>query len=146
MGITHQIPFLRHLISGYASGTLACRRLSLVWAVQRAEQLEWVRPFMDSILGMEGRRDVLVKVRLFVTRPRSAAETEVEHGTGSSVILVQPGRPDVEGLLEEEVGAQVGAMAVSVCGPGKLGDGVRQAVRRRVGRATVDFLESAFGW
>ncbi len=37
-------------------------------------------------------------------------------------------------------------MAVSVCGPGALGDDVRGAVRRGMGGRNMDFLEEGFGW
>lgn len=57
-----------------------------------------------------------------------------------------PGKPDVDALLGMEARAQVGAMAVCVCGPGGLGDDVRAAVRRRQGGRNVDFVEEGFGW
>ncbi len=57
-----------------------------------------------------------------------------------------PGRPNVEALVEAEARGRVGAMAVSVCGPGQLADDVRGAVRRGMGGRNVDFLEEGFGW
>jgi len=45
--------------------------------------------------------------------------------------------------------AQVGAMAVSVCGPGAMGDDVREAVRGMLqgeGAKRVDLFEEAFSW
>lgn len=41
---------------------------------------------------------------------------------------------------------QVGAMAVSVCGPGAMGDDVREAVRGVQERKTVDLFEETFSW
>lgn len=41
---------------------------------------------------------------------------------------------------------RVGAMGVGVCGPGGLGDDVRDAVRRRQVGRNIDFLEEGFGW
>lgn len=34
IGITHPVPFLRDLVEGYANGTIATRRVVLVWIVQ----------------------------------------------------------------------------------------------------------------
>lgn len=34
VGITHHVPFVRHLVAGFAEGTVACRRLTLVWIIQ----------------------------------------------------------------------------------------------------------------
>lgn len=69
-GITHQIPYLRHLVEGFANGTVATRRVVLVWIIRDAEHLEWVRPWMDMVLQMPRRREVLT-IRIFVTRPKN---------------------------------------------------------------------------
>ncbi len=96
---------------------------------------------MTTILSMPGRRNVL-RIQLFVTRPRSTKETH----SPSLTVQMFPGRPNVDALVETESREQVGAMGVSVCGPGGLGDDVRRAVRRRQGVRNVDFLDQGFGW
>lgn len=55
-------------------------------------------------------------------------------------------RSDPELILDEAVRARVGAMAVTVCGPGALSDGVRAAARRRVTECSLDFIEEAFSY
>lgn len=141
VGITHQVTFIRDLLAGYTSGTVATRRVALIWIIQAPEHLEWIRPWMTTILSMPGRRDV-VRIRLFVTRPRSTKEIH----SPSSTVQMFPGKPNVDALVEMESREQVGAMAVSVCGPGGLSDDVRAAVRRRQGVRNVDFFEEGFGW
>ena len=96
---------------------------------------------MDVILQMPERRAVL-KICLFVTRPRSPREI----CSPSETVRMFPGRPNVKLVLEGEVKEQVGAMAVTVCGPGSLGDNVREAVRGVQHRGTVDFIEESFTW
>lgn len=96
---------------------------------------------MTTILSMPGRRNVL-RIQLFVTRPRSTKEIH----SPSSTVQMFPGKPNVDALVETESREQVGAMGVSVCGPGGLGDDVRSAVRSMQGRRNVDFLEQTFGW
>ena len=96
---------------------------------------------MTTILSMPGRRDVL-RIQLFITRPRCTKEIH----SPSSTVLMYPGKPNVDALVEMESREQVGAMGVSVCGPGGLGDDVRDAVRRRQRVRNVDFLEEGFGW
>lgn len=61
-------------------------------------------------------------------------------------VSVQHGKPDFRGVLEKEKAEQIGALAVSVCGPGGLGDSVREAVRNVQGEKTVDLFEEAFSW
>lgn len=55
-------------------------------------------------------------------------------------------KPCFKSLLENEKAEQIGALAVSVCGPGGLGDSVREAVRGVQGEKTVDLFEEAFSW
>lgn len=81
VGITHQVPHVRDLVAAYANGTAATRKVVLVWVIQSPEHLEWIRPWMTQILGMEKRRDIL-KILLFVTRPRSTKEI---HSPSASV-------------------------------------------------------------
>ncbi|KAL2161212.1 hypothetical protein VTH06DRAFT_8432 [Thermothelomyces fergusii] len=141
-GITHQISYLRHLIDGYNAGTVATRRITLVWIIRDYELLEWARPYMDQILKLPNRRDVL-QIRLFITRPRAPSQVV----SNSSTVQMFPGRPNIPMLLAKEVAEQMGAMCVSVCGPGGLADDVRDAVRQvQAHRTVVDFVEESFTW
>jgi Ferric reductase NAD binding domain/FAD-binding domain len=73
VGITHQIPYVKHLVKGHAAGTVAARRVILVWVTQSPEHLEWIRPWMTQILAMERRREVLL-IKLFITQPKDGKE------------------------------------------------------------------------
>ncbi|THW13863.1 ferric reductase like transmembrane component [Aureobasidium pullulans] len=141
VGITHAVPHARQLVGGYANNTCATRKVVLVWILQSPEHLEWIRPWMTEILAMEKRRDCL-RILLFVTRPKSTKEI---HSPSASVQMF-PGKPDVGALISAEQAKQVGAMAVSVCGTGGLGDDVRRAVRERCEKTTIDFYEESFTW
>ncbi|KAI9770133.1 MAG: hypothetical protein M1840_003583 [Geoglossum simile] len=141
IGITHQVPYVRSLVTGYANNTVACRKLTLVWIIQSPEHLEWIRPWMTSILSLPSRREVL-KIMLFVTRPRSTREIH----SPSSTVQMFPGKPNVETLIELETTTQIGAMAVSACGAGPLADDVRSAVRKRQGERSLELVEVAFSW
>ena len=141
VGITHQVAFIKHLVAGYSQGTVATRKIMLVWTVQSPEHLEWIRPWMTEVLGMERRREAL-RIMLFVSQPRSTKEIH----SPSSTVQMFPGRPNIETLLAMEQEQQVGAMAVTVCGPGSLSDEVRRAVRSRQSKSQLDFIEEAFSW
>ncbi|MCJ1289248.1 hypothetical protein MMC34_000780 [Xylographa carneopallida] len=141
VGITHQVGYIRDLVAGFANGTVAARRVTLVWIIQSPEHLEWIRPWMTAILALDKRRDVL-RIQLFVTRPRATKEIH----SPSATVQMFPGRPNVDTLVGLECEAQVGAMGVSVCGTGALADDVRAAVRRRQGLANVDFVEESYSW
>ncbi|MCJ1274622.1 hypothetical protein MMC21_002419 [Puttea exsequens] len=142
VGITHQIGHVRDILQGHAAGTVATQKVTLVWSVRNTETLEWVRPWMDEILQMPNRKQVL-KVLLFVTKPRSAREVV----SRSETVQMFPGRCQPKVVLGKEMGARVGAMGVTVCGPGAFADEVRSAVREVVEEGkTVDFCEESFTW
>ncbi|KAL7626935.1 hypothetical protein AAE478_003709 [Parahypoxylon ruwenzoriense] len=141
VGVTHAVPHVRDLVTGFANGTVATRKVVLVWIIQSPEHLEWIRPWMTEILAMDRRRDVL-RIMLFVSRPRSTKEIH----SPSSTVQMFPGRPNIETLISMETEQQIGAMGVTVCGPGALSDEVRQAVRRRQYHSSIDFIEEAFSW
>jgi hypothetical protein len=139
VGITNQIMFARKLLDGYAQGTVAVRRIQLVWSCPDKACLEWVRPWMNEILAMPGRRDAL-KILLFITRQR---RPENYLSDSRSVSLVS-GRCNVQDVVDRAVIERTGALAVTVCGPGAFADSVRDAVRKRVKVGVVDFVEEAF--
>lgn len=141
VGITHHVPFVRHLVAGFAEGTVATRRLNLVWIIQSPEHLEWIRPWMTSILAMDRRREVL-RIMLFVTRPRNTKEIQ----SPSATVQMFPGRPNIDTLVGMEVDNQVGAMGVLVCGNGSLSDDVRKVCRKRQSRSNIDYVEESFSW
>ncbi|QSS60266.1 ferric-chelate reductase [Histoplasma capsulatum] len=141
VGITHHVSFVRYLVGGYAAGTVSARRVTLVWIIQSPEHLEWIRPWMNSILSMEGRRDVL-RILLFITRPRNTREIH----SPSSTVQMFPGKPNIPTLVDAEIENQVGAMGVLVCGTGSLSDDVRRVCRTRKSGSHIDFLEESFSW
>ena len=140
-GITHQIPYVRHLIQGCSERTIATRKVCLIWIVRDSEHLEWVRPWMDLILRMPGRRDILT-IKLFITRPKHPQSIQ----SPSATVQMFSGRPNIKLLLNNEVKEQVGAMCVTVCGPGGLQDNVREAVLEVQDQGVVDFIEESFTW
>lgn len=141
-GITHQISYLRPLIEGYNAGTVATRRITLVWIVRDYEALEWVRPWMDTILRLPNRKDIL-RIQLFITRPKNPREIT----SASWTVQLFPGRPNIPMLLRKEVREQQGALCVTVCGAGALADDVRSASREVQDEGTVvDFIEESFTW
>lgn len=141
IGITHHVPFVRHLVQEYADGVVAARRVTLVWTIQSPEHLEWVRPWMTSILQMDRRREVL-RIMLFITRPRSTKEIR----SPSATVEMFPGRPNIQTVLDKEIEQQVGAMGVMVCGGGAMSDDVRRACRERQAISNIDFIEESFTW
>ncbi|ODH53307.1 hypothetical protein GX48_00503 [Paracoccidioides brasiliensis] len=141
-GITHHLMQTRELLENAIKGTVATRRVYLVWSVRTTEHLTWVQGFMDYILQLPNRREMLI-TKLFISKPRSMREIL----SPSETLQMFPGRcrPDV--VLDEVMPNHVGATAVSVCGPGAFADEVRASVRKRVGMGPViDFVEESFTW
>lgn len=141
VGITHHVMFMRHLVQGYAEGTVAARRVTLVWAIQSPEHLEWIRPWMTTILQMERRREIL-RILLFITQPRSASDIR----SPTETVEMFSGRPDIQTIVDKEIEKQIGAMGVMVCGSGAMSDAVRRACRERQLKTNIDYLEEGFSW
>lgn len=139
VGITHCVGYIRHLMLQYQMGTCSARKILLVWSVPNTEALEWVRVWMDQILKMEGRREIL-RVQLFVTKPRHRGE--VVSSTGS--VQMFPGRCKPETIIDREMPERIGTVGVTVCGPGAFSDSVRAACRAHVDKGALDFVEEAF--
>jgi predicted ferric reductase len=140
-GITHHLVQIRHLIASSSARTVATRKIILVWSVRNVEMLAWVRPWMDEILHMPGRREVL-KMELYVTKPRNGKDLV----SPSNTVRLHQGRCRPGAVLDDELPSRVGATAVSVCGPGAFADDVRAAVRERMHWGSLDFFEEAFTW
>ena len=101
---------------------------------------------------MDGAREML-RVVVYVSRRKK----QDADGDGSAQdeeklmpspipdwVEVRSGRCDADAVMEEEVRDRVGAMAVMVCGPGGVAEGVRLAVRKRVTECSVDLFEESF--
>ncbi|KAJ5162661.1 FAD-binding 8 [Penicillium coprophilum] len=141
-GITHHLLHTHALVTQAAQNTAATRKVYLIWSVRSTDHLAWVSSYMDQILRLPSRRDILV-VKLFVSKPRRAADIV----SPSATVLMHSGRcrPDV--VLDEILPGRTGATLVSVCGPGAFADEVRSAARERIGKgAVIDFVEEAFTW
>jgi predicted ferric reductase len=137
VGITHQVMYIKHLVDGFHHSKTATQKIVLIWTVPDAECLEWVRPWMDEILRMPGRKKCL-RVKLFISRPKNRIENN------SETVRMFAGRPKTATLLEEEIKNRVGAMAITVCGSGPFADDVRAAVRPNLEEGAIDFIEEAF--
>lgn len=140
-GITHQIPYVRHLIQGFNDGIVATRRVTLIWIIRDTEHLDWVKQWMDVILQMPRRKEIL-RIKLYITRPKHMRDIN----SPSTTVQMFPMRPNVKELVRQEVDQQKGAMCVTVCGPGALSDDVREGVRLVQDISVVDFIEESFTW
>ena len=140
VGITHHLSHIRDLVKGYTDGTISIQKITLIWTIRDEASLEWVRPWMDEILNLPGRRDILT-IKIFVTKSKKP-----ELRNASSRVQMSKGRPDIHVIIQEEFKNRIGAMCVSVCGPGALADDVRCGTRNVVDHGKVDFSEEAFTW
>lgn len=143
-GITHHLVQIRHLLAGAHCRTVATRKIVLAWSVRDLEALTWVAPWMDEILKMPGRRDIL-EMNLFVTKPKSRND----YVSPSKSIKLRGERCVPAKILDSVLrfpGGRVGACFVSVCGPGAFADEVRSAVRERMWAGGLDMNEESFTW
>ncbi|GIC84420.1 ferric reductase family protein [Aspergillus udagawae] len=167
IGITHPISYLREFADGFSNRSMAVRRVTLVWVVRHLEHLDWIQPWMASLLdhpAVEAPNErkqqsyfqlpeFSLSIQIYVTSKGYSTdeylsdESPWTKSPPSTVsISIKYGKPSFAEVVDVEMAQQVGAMAVSVCGPGGLGDDVRQAVRERQNGQLVDFYEDTFSW
>jgi hypothetical protein len=84
----------------------------------------------------------VLEAKMYISRPLSCGEVYIS----SSIFEIIRGRPNLDMLITAEQEHQTGAMVVSVCGPGELGDDVRYIVRKLQRWSTIDLLEEIFSW
>ena len=141
IGITHHLIQIRALLAAYAEGRTSVRRIVLIWSVRTTEQLSWVRPWMDAVLAMPHRREVLF-TEVYITQPKNAREVV----SASQTVQMHAGRVKIGYVIKREFERRIGAMVVGVCGPGALADDVRDGARRVMHLGRVDFWEEGFSW
>ncbi|KKK16804.1 hypothetical protein P175DRAFT_0258990 [Aspergillus ochraceoroseus IBT 24754] len=167
IGITHPMSYMHEFVEGFAAQTIAARRVSLVWVVRSLDHLAWVQPWMTSLLNHPAVQipaaqkqhsyfqlpEFSLSIQIYVTdRDCSSEEYMSDESPWASAappsvpVHIGFGKPCFNEVLEAEQAKQVGAMAVSVCGPGGMGDDVRSTVRKMQGTKTVDLYEETFSW
>ncbi|KAH7071850.1 hypothetical protein BKA63DRAFT_516487 [Paraphoma chrysanthemicola] len=72
VGITHQLPFVRHLLAGHNSKSAAVRKILLVWCITHIDALGWIESWLEDVAVMENFHEI-VRVRVYISRlsPRS---------------------------------------------------------------------------
>ncbi|PVH76507.1 hypothetical protein DL98DRAFT_425479 [Cadophora sp. DSE1049] len=140
-GVLHQI---LEIASRARRGQNSARKVCLTWAVASVEALSWVDEWVEQILYVAREVTGLdLQIKVFINEKRIKKE-DVE--TGKEEVCMPGWRCEVDGVVGEVFDRRVGAMVVGVCGPGKLADGVRRAVRGRMGEGSFDFVEEGFSY
>ena len=152
-GVLHQI---LEIASRARQGQNSARKVVLTWAVGGVEALGWVNEWVEEILYVA--REVAgleLLVQVFVSEKRGGRKGDVEGGkeevsmpgwVHDARVKVEYRRCEVEGVVGEVFERRVGAMIVGVCGPGRLADGARKAVRTRMGQGSIDLVEEGFSY
>ncbi|OGM47333.1 ferric-chelate reductase [Aspergillus bombycis] len=166
IGITHPMSYLHEIMNGFSQKSTAVRKVSLIWVIRSIDHLEWIQPWMTSLLNHSALQvsneqknhtyfqfpELSLSIQIYLTLSESTDEYSLDESpwTNSAPpsvpISVVSGKPSFNQILEEEKTKQIGAMAVSVCGPGGMGDDVRKCVRDNQGTQTIDLHEASFCW
>lgn len=143
-GITHHLMYVRELIRQASDGQAATQKLYLIWCVRDSKHLGWIQGFLGPLLELSHGRQILT-IKLFVSQKFEIHHTSFICPT-TSVVEVSSTRCRPACVLNEILSHRAGATIVSVCGPGRFSDDVRDAVRTTGQSAVMDFVEEAFTW
>ncbi|KAL2844727.1 ferric reductase like transmembrane component-domain-containing protein [Aspergillus pseudoustus] len=163
VGITHPMSYLHEFVEGFAARTTAVRKVSLIWVIRSIDHLSWIHPWIESLFDHPSLRckpqhpcqsqGLSISIHVYVTDAESSGEEYMSDESPwaltappSVTVSIGFGKPCFGHIIETEKESQIGAMAVSMCGPGGMGDDVRQSVRMAQGSKTVDLYEETFTW
>ncbi|KAH7304398.1 ferric reductase like transmembrane component [Stachybotrys elegans] len=139
VGITHHLLYIRDLMVGIDEGTVAARKILLIWSIQHFEHFEWVMPWIKQLQALDEKNETL-RIMIFVSRRHSLDMIPNPSFQGT----VFCNRPNIGTLVAKEQEQQIGAMAVVSCGPGGFSDEVRQVVRAHQSKSNIDLIEESF--
>lgn len=141
------------------------RRASTKKDLTSIDHLTWVESWMGCILNhpviQSGNQhghgsyfqfpSLSLSIEIYITTQYGAEEYTTSRNWAQTrqanpQISINIGKPYFNWVLASESAQQIGAMAVSVCGPGGLSDDVRKAARDMQGEKMVDFYEESFSW
>ncbi|KAF2740582.1 ferric reductase transmembrane component 5 [Polyplosphaeria fusca] len=149
-GITYVLPIVHWLVQQPLSLN---RKITLLWAVRRAHDVDWVRRELSAILAMVSTN--LLEIMIHVTRedederlalPRKNEKEASDHispasssrSLGGALNTFNSGKPDLAHAVEDFVSGTVcGRTTVFASGPGSMISDLRAAVAKQNSGARV---------
>lgn len=152
-GITAILPYIRRIFED-AGQDAPCPRVRLVWVVRQAG---FARDVLANDLRLvEASRNAAAKLQIdiYVTSHTGAESTSEKSDSENTTTSTSDPRfayrkPAVSEVVREYVGAmESNRAAVFVCGPARMADETRAAVRREASSSSkdVELFEEMYGW
>ncbi|KKA27997.1 hypothetical protein TD95_003303 [Thielaviopsis punctulata] len=127
-GIAYVLPILLSLAKNTSND--GDRKIELVWAVRRIEDVEWIQPEIETLLAsLSGK----IKIKIFVTGSSSASAIEKSDSESEvqSQYVVTHGRPELMSTVREFVDNTVrGEAVVMASGPVSMVTDLRSVVAK----------------
>ena len=141
-GITAVLPYIRSLFED-AQGP-STPNVQLKWVVREEG---FARDVLANDLPATHASPMApekLQQTIYITAPSPVTSDSDSSRSGDTQFVYS--RPDIRQLVDEAVTAASGKTAVFVCGPAKMADDARAAVRLRVGERDVELFEEMYGW
>ncbi|KAI0321845.1 FAD-binding domain-containing protein [Amylostereum chailletii] len=154
-GVSYTLPLLMETVRAASVGKSATRRVVFVWAVRDASHLTWISNILADTLAA-APASLSIEPRIYVTsthlpalqdsvpliygpsaslsraiasKPSSNLSPDIQLPSYGALRII-PGRPNIRGLLQEEIEASPGPVSVDVAGPSTIAQSVRNALCR----------------
>ncbi|PPQ88881.1 hypothetical protein CVT25_009116 [Psilocybe cyanescens] len=150
-GISYTLPLLLNLARiSSRNGSSAVKRVVFIWAIRDTEHLRWISSTLmealDSIspslvvdprIYITGKKSLVTEIPVLATDSSSLSSSgsslKKENSSRSDISQYSPfnvfnGRPDLKGLLIDEIEASNGPISVNVAGPSNLSAAVRHSL------------------
>ncbi|GAA5981975.1 hypothetical protein JCM10908_004689 [Rhodotorula pacifica] len=149
-GITHPLSMVEHACAAAVAGKTTVRKISLIWAMHRAAQVEWARETLEAAGSLAQKANIELQIKVFVTRSEAGDESgassldersddwaDEKEPSGEPFALAGRslrfhGRPDVFAEVASAV-SDSGRTLVVACGPAQLAGDVAKAAAPYVG-------------
>ncbi|RPD56511.1 hypothetical protein L226DRAFT_456483 [Lentinus tigrinus ALCF2SS1-7] len=151
-GVSFTLSTFLGILSHVQNKKSICRKLVFIWTIRDASHIDWVSKALTKALEL-APSDLEIAIRIYVTAPdtnvdalrqvkswgeddsiHSSEETAIGRSRPPSLlnfsaVQLMQGRPDLHGLLNEEVAASTGRLSVTVCGSQGIARACRKALR-----------------
>ncbi|KAK6609667.1 ferric reductase like transmembrane component [Botrytis cinerea] len=143
IGIAAHMPYIKDLVSGYNSCEVRTRRILLVWQLEMEAHQQWVKDWMDEVIEMDTGR--ILEIELYVLKRSNHVQLEdmddilkkhnltdpkiVLYGTHQKIHKIFA-PANVRGILNGEMSARKGSLAISVCANKAMCLNIRNIVQK----------------
>jgi len=124
-GITYLMPLFLDLIHNAKKNSSAVRRIVFIWSVKRSAHLNWFSGQIHTAIAT-APPELQIDFRKYISRAVRDRSGQLELAAWKAGAAL--GRPDIFGMISDEISAASGPVSVGVSGPSGMENQARRAL------------------